>query len=80
MKILLSQLTNQQDVNEKTAQQIEDKVVERVVEILSPQDIITLNEMLEDENPELEAFLKSKCPDYDKIVENEINKVGQDKP
>jgi len=79
MKLILNQLSNKQYINEKVARQVEAKIVDRISRILSPQDIVTLNEMLESEDPELESYLKSKCPDFDQIVEEEIDKANQDK-
>jgi len=79
MKLTLSQLSNKQLINEKVARQVEAKIVDRISKILSPQDIVTLNEMIESENPELENHLKSKCPNFDQIVEEEIDKANQDK-
>jgi len=79
MKLTLSQLSNKQLINDKVARQVEAKIVDRISKILSPQDIVTLNEMIESENPELENYLKSKCPNFDQIVEEEIDKANQDK-
>lgn len=79
MKLILSQLTNKQLQDEKVAQLVEAKIVERISKILSDQDMITLDQMTRDENPELEIYIKNKCPNYEKIVEEEINNANQDK-
>lgn len=79
MKLILNQLSNKQLINERAARQVEAKIVDRISRILSPQDIVTLNEMLDSENPELENYLKSKCPDFDKIVDEEVDRANQDK-
>lgn len=78
MKLILSQLTNKQLQDEKVAQLVETKIVERISKILSDQDIVTLDQMIRDENPELEIYIKNKCPNYEEIVEEEINNANQD--
>ena len=79
MKLNLTRLSGKQLKQEKLAQQVEGKIVERLTEILKPEQVLTLSQMTENDDPSLENFLKENCPDFDKIVDEEINRANQDK-
>lgn len=53
---------------------IEEAIVRRLADFLTYEDMIKIELMLEDDDPTLESFIKSKCPSINNIVEEEINK------
>lgn len=73
MKLNLTKLSGKQLKQEKLAQEVEARIVDRLIEILKPEQVVTLGQMLENDNPDLENFLRENCADFDKIVDEEVD-------
>ncbi|HKZ35321.1 MAG TPA: hypothetical protein VJ242_01285 [Patescibacteria group bacterium] len=79
MQLQLKKLLGKQVKQEKLAAEVEARIVDRLIEVLSPETIVKLSQMAENDDENLETYLKENCQEFDKIVDEEINRANQDK-